>query len=99
MLDYTLRRLLLLIPTLILGSVVLFVSMRTLPPRDAVEIQIGNEVLAEQPSLTYPISALWPQTPHLPLKTRVAVDALLAKLPARLAVVESRPKRKGDRFI
>lgn len=53
-----------------------------------------REVLAEQPSLTYPISALWPQTPHLPLKTRVAVDALLAKLPARLAVVESRPKRK-----
>lgn len=51
MLDYTLRRILLLIPTLILGSIVLFVSMRTLPPMDAVELRIGAEVLAEDPTL------------------------------------------------
>lgn len=48
------------------------------------------EVLAAQPSVTFPINALWPHTPHLPLKTRVAVDALLEKLPARLAAVEGR---------
>lgn len=49
------------------------------------------EVLAAQPGVTFPINALWPHTPHLPLKTRVAVDALLEKLPARMAVVEARP--------
>lgn len=46
------------------------------------------EVLAEQPSISFPINALWPHTPHMPLKTRLAVDALLAKLPAILSVVE-----------
>ena len=50
-----------------------------------------QEVLSAQPSVTFPINALWPHTPHLPLKTRVAVDALLEKLPARIAVVEARP--------
>jgi peptide/nickel transport system permease protein len=51
MLDYMLRRILLLIPTLVLGSIVLFVSMRTLPPQDAVELKIGAEALAEDPGL------------------------------------------------
>ncbi len=45
------------------------------------------EVLAGQPSLSYAINALWPYTTHLPLKTRLAVDELVKKLPARLAIV------------
>ncbi|WP_397452824.1 LysR family transcriptional regulator [Pseudomonas sp. NA-150] len=50
-----------------------------------------TEVLPDHSGVTFPINALWPRTPHLPLKTRVAVDALLAKLPARLEVLEARP--------
>lgn len=51
MLDYTVRRLLLLIPTLIVGSLVLFFAMRVLPPQDAVEIKLGAEALQADPGL------------------------------------------------
>src|SRR6266508_986457 len=51
MLDYTLKRVVLLFLTLILGSIVLFLALRLLPKRDAVEILIGQEVLAEDPHL------------------------------------------------
>lgn len=45
-----------------------------------------REVLPGQPSVSYAINALWPYTVHLPLKTRLAVDALVDKLPERLAI-------------
>lgn len=51
MLDYTVRRVLLLFPTLILGSMVLFFSMRLLPPQDAVELFISPEILEHDPGL------------------------------------------------
>ena len=51
MLDYTIRRLLLLIPTLLAGSLVLFLAMRLLPPQDAVELILGEEVLEFDPEL------------------------------------------------
>jgi DNA-binding transcriptional LysR family regulator len=38
-------------------------------------------LLQDQPGFLYDSYALWPQTPHLPLKVRVAVDALAAALP------------------
>ncbi|QCI63063.1 LysR family transcriptional regulator [Phreatobacter stygius] len=38
-------------------------------------------VLPDQPEFLYDGYALWPQTPHLPLKVRLAVDALAAALP------------------
>lgn len=38
-------------------------------------------VLPEQPDFLYDCHALWLQTPHLPLKVRLAVDALAAALP------------------
>lgn len=46
-------------------------------------IQSGALVplLADEPGVTYDSYALWQQTPHLPLKIRVAVDALAANLP------------------
>lgn len=47
-----------------------------------------REVLPVQPSVSYAINALWPYTVHLPLKTRLAVDELVQKLPARLAAAE-----------
>jgi DNA-binding transcriptional LysR family regulator len=46
-------------------------------------IQTGALVvlLPEQPGFLYDAYALWLQTPHLPLKVRLAVDALAAALP------------------
>jgi len=51
MFDYALRRILLLIPTLLIGSMVLFVAIKELPPQDAIELRIGAEALAEDPGL------------------------------------------------
>lgn len=41
-------------------------------------------LLPDQPSHLYPAHALWLRTPHLPLKVRVAVDALAAGLPGMM---------------
>jgi DNA-binding transcriptional LysR family regulator len=38
-------------------------------------------VLPKQPPFLYEVTALWLQTPHLPLKVRIAIDALAAELP------------------
>src|SRR5687767_11085916 len=51
MLDYAVRRILLLIPTLMIGSMVLFTAINVLPPRDAIELRIGEERLREDPGL------------------------------------------------
>jgi len=42
MLDYSIRRVILLLPTLILGSMVLFFSMRVLPVQDAADLQLAS---------------------------------------------------------
>jgi hypothetical protein len=34
------------------------------------------------PSIEFVTYALWPQTPHLPLRVRFALDALTAALPS-----------------
>jgi len=39
------------------------------------------EVLPAMPRLHFDVHAVWPQTPHLPLKTRAAIDLLAARLP------------------
>jgi DNA-binding transcriptional LysR family regulator len=41
-------------------------------------------LLAGQPTFLYDCHALWPQTPHLSRKVRLALDALAAELPARM---------------
>jgi hypothetical protein len=33
------------------------------------------------PRLVFRTHALWPETPHLPLRVRLAIDALAAALP------------------
>ncbi|HEY8490653.1 MAG TPA: ABC transporter permease [Dehalococcoidia bacterium] len=48
MLDYTIRRLILLVPTLIAGSMVLFFSMQLLPPRDAIDLQFPGANIEEE---------------------------------------------------
>lgn len=42
-------------------------------------------VLQDQPPLVYDHYAMWLQSPQLPLKTRVAIDALAASLPELMA--------------
>ncbi|TIS79550.1 MAG: LysR family transcriptional regulator [Mesorhizobium sp.] len=42
-------------------------------------------LLVDQPDFLYDCHALWLQTPHLPLKVRLAVDALAASLPRFVA--------------
>lgn len=46
-----------------------------------------REVLGSLKGRRYPINALWPHSPHLPLKTRMAIDWLASRLPERLACV------------
>lgn len=43
------------------------------------------KLLPDQPDYLYDAYALWLETPHLPLKVRVTVDALAAALPAVMA--------------
>jgi DNA-binding transcriptional LysR family regulator len=42
-------------------------------------------VLPPDLSIGYPMYAVWPQSPHLSLRTRLAIDALAAQLPQRLS--------------
>jgi len=49
--------------------------------RDAVRAGQLVPVLADQPRQVFESVALWPDTPHLPLRVRVAIDALAAELP------------------
>lgn len=51
MLDYTIRRVLLMFVTLFVGSLVLFVAMKELPPMDAIERRLGPEIMRDDPQL------------------------------------------------
>lgn len=45
-------------------------------------------LMRDRPGASFEAHAVWPQTPHLPLKVRLAVDMLVSKLPPSLALVE-----------
>jgi DNA-binding transcriptional LysR family regulator len=49
--------------------------------RERIEAGALVALLPDQPRYLYDCYALWLQTPHLPLKVRLAVDALAAALP------------------
>jgi DNA-binding transcriptional LysR family regulator len=49
--------------------------------RERIEAGELVRLLPDQPEFLYDCHALWLQTPHLPLKVRLAVDALAAALP------------------
>jgi DNA-binding transcriptional LysR family regulator len=53
--------------------------------RERLEAGILVKLLPDQPDYLYDAYALWLETPHLPLKVRVTVDALAAALPAVMA--------------
>lgn len=48
-----------------------------------------KEILKNQPSGSWPVYAVWPRTPHLSLKVRLAVDKLVSELPSMMATVET----------
>lgn len=43
-------------------------------------------VMGEVPGVDFEMHAVWPVTPHLPLKVRLAVDAFVKQLPGRMAL-------------
>lgn len=53
--------------------------------RERIEAGVLLALLPDQPRYLYDCYALWLQTPHLPLKVRLAVDALAAALPKSMA--------------
>jgi DNA-binding transcriptional LysR family regulator len=54
--------------------------------RDALLEGRLQQVLGEVPGKDFEVHAVWPLTPHLPLKVRLAVDALVSHLAARMAL-------------
>ncbi|MER8749686.1 LysR family transcriptional regulator [Mesorhizobium sp. M1050] len=53
--------------------------------RDRIRAGALVALLPDEPRFLYDCYALWLQTPHLPLKVRLAVDALAAALPKSMA--------------
>ncbi|MGN8115596.1 LysR family transcriptional regulator [Labrys sp. 22185] len=53
--------------------------------RERLEAGTLVKLLPDQPDYLYDAYALWLETPHLPRKVRVTVDALAAALPAMMA--------------
>lgn len=60
-------------------------------PRWLVSDRLGAgeivEVLADVPPLVVDIHAVWPETPHLPFRTRLAIDALVQELPRTMDAI------------
>ncbi len=54
--------------------------------RDALLAGRLVQVLGTVPGEDFEVHAVWPLTPHLPLKVRLAVDALVSQLPGRMAL-------------
>lgn len=48
-----------------------------------------TEILKDQSSGSWPVYAVWPRTPHLSLKVRLAVDKLVSELPDMMAAAEA----------
>lgn len=57
------------------------------------EIQQGDLVplLKQAPDVRFDVHAVWQQTPHLPLRVRIAIDMLVKRLPAVMSLEFLRP--------
>lgn len=60
------------------------------------EIQQGNLVplLDQAPDVRFDVHAVWQQTPHLPLRVRIAIDMLVKRLPAVMSLELPAPIKK-----
>ena len=56
--------------------------------RDQVRSGTLIPLLRDVPSLVFVTRAIWPETPHLPLRVRFAIDALAAELPGTTELPE-----------
>lgn len=45
------------------------------------------EIMRGESNLSFLVNVVWPYMPYQPLKVRLAVDKLVAELPAKLALV------------
>jgi DNA-binding transcriptional LysR family regulator len=53
--------------------------------RDRIDARSLVQVLPNRREFLYDAYALWLQTPHMPLRMRLAVDALAAQLPVGMS--------------
>ncbi|MGH6858768.1 MAG: LysR substrate-binding domain-containing protein [Phyllobacterium sp.] len=53
--------------------------------RERIQTRALVPLLSDQPAFLYDCHALWLQTPHLPLRVRLVIDALAAGLPRLMA--------------
>lgn len=60
--------------------------------RDRVRSGTLIPVLRDVPSQVFVTHAIWPETPHLPLRVRFAIDALAAALPGATELPECLPQ-------
>lgn len=51
-------------------------------------------LLKQAPDVRFDVHAVWQQTPHLPLRVRIAVDTLASRLPSVLSLDMPAPKKK-----
>ena len=60
------------------------------------EIQQGDLVplLKQAPDVRFDVHAVWQQTPHLPLRVRIAIDMLVKRLPAVMSLELPAPIKK-----
>lgn len=65
------------------------------------EIHQGNLVplFKQAPDVRFDVHAVWQQTPHLPLRVRIAIDMLVKRLPAVMSLefpasIKSRAKAR-----
>ena len=60
------------------------------------EIHQGKLVplLKQAPDVRFDVHAVWQQTPHLPLRVRIAVDALASRLPSVMSLDRPAPTKK-----
>jgi DNA-binding transcriptional LysR family regulator len=64
--------------------------------REALEQSMLQEVLPGVNTSSWPVYAVWPQSPHLSLNVRVAVERLQSALPEIMAVVEAPTARRSE---
>ena len=60
------------------------------------EIHQGKLVplLKQAPDVRFDVHAVWQQTPHLPLRVRIAVDMLASRLPSVMSLDRPAPTKK-----
>ena len=64
--------------------------------REKVRLGMLVPLLGNVPRRVFRTHAIWPETPHLPLRVRLAIDALAAALPRKCGAVTATKGRGTD---